>query len=330
MNKGLTLNELAALFEAAVIGDGSHCVVRATEGVAAAKPGELVFVEATGQLEACAKSNAAVLALPSVVEHGGSGLSVNGLACAEPRLHFHVANRLLIAHDDLAEADGEGVWIAKSATVHESARLAPGCVVLAGACIHANAVLYPGAVIEKDASVGAGAIIRSRAVIARDTVIGPLCDIGSGSVIGADPQEFEAANGVWTRKPGKTRVRLGKRVAIGANSVIESGARRETRIESDVLIGGQVYIAHDCEIDKGVLIIGQSGLASGVRIENGAALMGRVAVDVDVQIGPGALVLAMSAVTKDVSAGARVWGNPARSRNEALRRLHRQMTDTNH
>lgn len=330
MNRGLTLTELAALFEAAVIGNGNYCVVR-SGAAAGAKLGDLVFVEAAGQLEACAILDAAVLTLPSLAEQCSPGLSINGLACDEPRLHFHVANRLLTAHDDLAEIEGEGVWIAKDAHVHGSARLAPGCVVLAGACIQANAALYAGAVIEKGATVGAGSIIRSRAVIARDTVIGPLCDIGSGSVIGADPQEFEAANGVWTRRPGKTRVRLGKRVAIGANSVIESGARRETVIESDVIIGGQVYIAHDCHIDRGVLIIGQSGLASGVSIESGAALMGRVAVDVDVQIGSGALVLAMSAVTKDVSAGARVWGNPARSRNDALRRLHhRQSTDTNH
>lgn len=329
MNKGLTLTELAALFEAAIVGDGAYCVMRAG-AVAGAKSGDLIFVEASGQLDACVNADAAVLVSPTLAEQRSAGLSVNGLTCNEPRLHFHAADRLLTAHDDLAEVEGEGVFISKDALVHASARLAPGCVVLAGACIQANAVLYAGVVVEKGAMVGAGSIVRARAVIARDTVIGPLCDIGSGSVIGADPQEFEAANGVWTRKPGKTRVRLGKRVAIGANTVIESGARRETVIESDVIIGGQVYIAHDCHIDRGVLIIGQSGLASGVSIESGAALMGRVAVDVDVQIGSGALVLAMSAVTKDVSAGARVWGNPARSRNDALRRLHRQSTDTNH
>ena len=292
-------------------------------------PGDLVFVEAVGQLEACAKSDAAVLASTSLAEQCRPDLSVNGLTCAEPRLHFHVANRILIALDDLAATQGQGVWVAGDAAVHGSAKLAPGCVVQAGACIEAHAALYPGVVVERGATVGAGTIVRSRAVIGRDSVIGPLCDIGSGSVIGADPQQFEAANGVWTRKPGKTRVRLGKRVAIGANSVIESGARRETVIESDVLIGGQVYIAHDCRIERGVLIIGQSGLASGVCIDNGAALMGRVAVDVDVHIGPGALILATSGVTKDVSAGARVWGNPARSRNEALRRFHCQLADKN-
>jgi UDP-3-O-[3-hydroxymyristoyl] glucosamine N-acyltransferase LpxD len=332
VNRAFTLNELAALFAATVFGDGQYCVLRAADADGAI-PGSLAFVETVDQLKACAGAGAAVLASPELALECGPDISANGLTCADARLHFHVANRLLTAHDDLGADelagddpadDGGRVWISPKAVVHGSAKLAPGCVVQAGASIEAHAALFPGVVVERGAFVGAGSIIRSRAVIGRDAVVGPLCEIGSGSVIGAEPQQFEAADGVWTRKPGQTRVRLGSRVAVGANSVIESGARRETVIESDVLIGGQVYIAHDCRINRGVLIIGQSGLASGVHIDDGAALMGCVAVGVDVHIGAGALVLATSGVTKDVAPGARVWGNPARSRNEALRKLHRR------
>ena len=316
------MDELAALFEATLIGNGAWRVLRVGD-VTAPLAGDLVFVETLGQFQFCIRTGAAMLTAPSLAEALGRDLCVNGLKCPEPRLHFLVAQRLLVAHADLAEDCGAGAWVAGTAQVHASARLAPGCVVQAGACIEAHAALYPGVVVEAGATVGAGSIVHSRAVIGRDAVIGPLCEIGNGSVIGADPQQFVAANGVWTRKPDRQRVRLGRRVAVGANSVIESGARRETVVESDVLIGGQLYVAHDCLIERGVLIIGQSGLASGVTVANGAALMGRVAVDVDVHIGCGALVLATSGVTKDVAAGTRVWGNPARPRNDALRRVHR-------
>ncbi len=321
--RGVRLDELAVLFGAVTIGNSAYLVMRPGEAIGG-KSGDIVFVESLGQLEACVKSGAAALASPQLFQQGKSIWALNGLACAEPRLHFHVAYRILAAHDDLAGTESVGVCISADAAVHASAMLAPGCVVQAGARIEAHAALYPGVVVEQGATVGAGSIVRSRAVIGRDSVIGAMCDIGSGSVIGAEPQQFEAANGVWTRKPGKTRVRLGERVAVGANSVIECGARRETVLESDVLIGGQVYIAHDCQIERGVLIIGQSGLASGVRIGHGAALMARVAVDVDIHIGADAMILATSGVTKDVAVGARVWGNPARSRTDALRRYHRQ------
>lgn len=323
MNRVLTLEDLAALFDATLFGRGRYSVVRvgSAEG---AETGDLAFVETVGQLNACANAGAAILATPSMVQQLGANRSINGIACTDPRLHYHVASRLLAAHDGLADVDGSGVSVAPDAVVHRSARLAPGCVVQAGACIEAHAALFPGVAIERGAFVGAGCIVRSNAVIGRDAVIGPLCEIGSGSVIGAEPQQFEAANEVWTRKIEQTRVRMGSRVAVGANSVIESGALRETAIESDVLIGGHVYIAHDCQIARGVLIIGQSGLASGVHIEAGAALMGSVVVNVDVRIGGGAIVLATSGVTKDVSPGARVWGNPARSRTTGYRKLRRR------
>lgn len=321
MTRALTLNDLAALFEGTVLGNGRHGAVR-TAPAAQAGPGDLTVVETVHQLAECAAAGAAILLSPSMALQRQPDLAVDGIACPDPRLHFHAAQRLLAAHDDLEEADRTTAWISPEAVVHPSAEIAAGCVVQRGAWVEANAVLFPGVVIERGALVGAGCIVRSRAVIGRDAVLEPLCEIGSGSVIGAQPQQFEAADGVWTRAPGYTRVRLGRRVAVGANTVIETGARRETIIESDVLIGGQVYIAHDCRIDRGVLVIGQTGLASGVHIETGAALMGRVAVDVDVRIGANAVVLATSGVTKDVLPGTRVWGNPARARNDALRTFH--------
>jgi UDP-3-O-[3-hydroxymyristoyl] glucosamine N-acyltransferase len=312
------LDELATLSEATLLGDGHYCVFRCGE-IQTAAPGVLVTLDRVEQASACIAAGAALMLAADMVLPALESGSANGFACNKPRIHFHALSRLLMAHDDLV-GQADGVFIDPGASVHTSAVLAPGCVIQTGASIGAHAALFPGVVVERDAHVGPGSVVRSGAVIGRGSILGPLCEIGSGSVIGAEPQQFEAAEGVWTRQTDRTRVSLGKRVVIGANSVIECGARRETIIESDVLVGGQVYIAHDCYIEEGVLIIGQSGLASGVHVGAGAALMARVAVDVDVQIGAGALVLASSGVTKDVPAGARVWGNPARLRTDALRR----------
>lgn len=315
-----TLDELATLLDADLSGDGAYRLFRCGK-VDTAGPGVLVFVERLQQARACITAGAAVITaeLPAI-EDG----PVNRLVCDKPRVQFHAVNRLLAAREELGDPFGS-VTIAESASVDSAATLGSGCVVQHGARVDAHAVLFAGVIVERNAHVGPGCVVRSGAVIGPDAVLGPMCEIGSGSVIGAEPQQFEAAEGVWTRQIDRTRVRLGKRVVVGANSVLESGARRETVIESDVLIGGQVYISHDCHIEEGALIIGQSGLASGVHVGPAAALMARVAVDVDIDIGAGAFVLATAGVTKDVPAGARVWGNPARSRIDALRRASRSM-----
>ncbi|HJT29063.1 MAG TPA: hypothetical protein VJ784_16745 [Pyrinomonadaceae bacterium] len=321
-----TLDELATLLEAELSGDGAYCVLRCGNVETAAR-GVLVVVERVQQARPCTAAGAAVITaveLPAI-EDG----PINALVCDKPRVQFHAVGRLLAAQEDLGAQVGS-VAIAESASVHSTARLAPGCVVQHGARVDAHALLFPGVIVERSAHVGPGCIVRSGAVIGPEAVLGPMCEIGSGSVIGAEPQQFEAAEGVWTRQIDRTRVRLGKRVVVGANSVLESGARRETIIESDVLIGGQVYISHDCHIEEGVLIIGQSGLASGVHVGPAAALMARVAVDVDIDIGAGAFVLATAGVTKDVPPGARVWGNPARSRIDALRRASRSIRSSEH
>jgi UDP-3-O-[3-hydroxymyristoyl] glucosamine N-acyltransferase len=317
---GISLSAVAALCEGRFYGNASCSIQACAPRFEQAAPGLLVLAETQGQAEQAWLTGAAVMAgetlAGELAEKGTNAL----VAVKYPRLCFFAVMRLLQAYTDLAEdAASAQCHVAASAEVHPTALLAPGCVIRPGAHIGAYALLFPGVVVERDALVGAGCVLQARAFVGRGVALGRLCEIGPNSVIGAEPQEFVAANGVWTRQPGRGGLQLADRVVVGANSVIECGTKKPATLAEDVLLGGQVYLAHDCHLARGVVVIGQSGFASGVCVEEGAMIMARVGVNVDVRIGAGAFVMATSGVTKNVAAGARVWGNPARDRRDALR-----------
>jgi|SRR5579884_1602582 len=196
-----------------------------------------------------------------------------------------------------------------------------GCSIGAGATVGAWCVLFPGACVAPGAVLGAGCVVRPRAVLASSVEIGARCEIGAGAVIGSECERYEPGRDAWRRTPGSGSVVIGDDVSIGPLTVIEKGFRENTRIGSGSILGGQVYISHDCTVGTSCLIIGQSGLASGVAVGDAAALMARVAVNSNVRIGDGALVFAGSGVFGDVPPHAQVLGHPARPRRQALRAM---------
>ena len=99
-------------------------------------------------------------------------------------------------------------------------------------------------------------------------------------------------------------VRIGKRVFISYNVVLETGFPHLITIGDDVFIGiGAIVIAHF-----------QDHLNSsfrGVRIGSRAFIGPGVIILPDVEIGEGAVVTAGSVVTRSVPAMTMVQGNPA-------------------
>jgi len=199
--------------------------------------------------------------------------------------------------------------------------LGAGCAVSSQAAIGAWAVLYPCVTIAAGAAIGPGCVIRSRAILEGSVQVGACCEIGAGALIGSECEHYEPGNGAWRRVPGAGSVIVGDEVSIGPLTVVEKGFRDNTRIGSRSIVGGQVYISHDCAIGTGCLLIGQTGLASEVVLGDEAALMARAAVNSQVHIGNGALVFGSSTVFGDVPPHAQVLGYPARPRRQALKAM---------
>ena len=175
--------------------------------------------------------------------------------------------------------------------------------------IHPSAQIHPGAVI------GTGTIVEANAVIGENVVIGRNCMISAGAVIGARP---------FDDNEGRFPIEIADNARIGANSTVQYGVARPTRIGRGTWVNHSCAVGHDVWLGEGVqfglaaTVSGHSNIGDRVKIGPGSTLTDRSEVGADAVIGIGSLVL------HPVAAGTMVMGRPAELRAdhiEAARRL---------
>jgi UDP-3-O-[3-hydroxymyristoyl] glucosamine N-acyltransferase len=125
----------------------------------------------------------------------------------------------------------------------------------------------------------------------------------------------------WERRSAEAGALLEDEVEIGPQTVVERGLERDTRISAGAILGGQVYVGHDCQVGRHCLIMAQCALGGRSTIGDYTTLMARVAVNPGVRIGRQVLVLGGSSVYGHIADGSKVFGVPARPHREGLRAL---------
>jgi UDP-3-O-[3-hydroxymyristoyl] glucosamine N-acyltransferase len=122
-------------------------------------------------------------------------------------------------------------------------------------------------------------------------------------------------------------VKIGDNVEIGANSTVDAGTIRATRIgngckiDNLVQVGHNVILGDDCLLCAQAAIAGSSVLGARVILGGKSGVADNLTIGRDVVAGGGAIVLA------DVADGIFVSGHPAQPTHEyraglkALRRL---------
>jgi UDP-3-O-[3-hydroxymyristoyl] glucosamine N-acyltransferase len=236
--------------------------------------------------------------------------------------------------------------------IHRSAVVAPDAVIGEGATIGPLVVIGAGAivgarsVILSQATLAAGAVLGTDCIVYPGVRIGWGCRVGDRVIlhhnvsIGADgfsfvprrPGALESARGA-NQAPNElernelqkihalSSVEIGDDVEIGAQTAVDRGTLKPTRIGAGTKIDDLVMIGHNVEIGMDCLLCGQVGLAGGVSIGDGAVLGGRVGVADHLKIGAWAVVGAAACVGTNVPAGAVYAGVPAMPYAEAMENL---------
>ncbi len=324
-----SLNELAGLLGAQVVGDGAFTVTAVAHPVFAPHRETLALAmdEGSHALLHRTHAGAAVVAAGMEIdtERFAGGLAVEGrhrVALAlltrlfSPPLHFTPGVHSCAVVDPAATI-GDGASVGPLCVVGPDARVGPGAVLLsqvtvaAGAEVGAGSILHPGVRIGENCVVGQGCILHHNASIGADGF--GFVTAEEGSVESAQRTgEVSALNFDIRRIDALGNVIVGENVEIGAGACIDRGTLGPTRIGDGTKIDNLVQIGHNVTVGENVMIAGSTGIAGSVKIGDRAVIGGMVGIADHRTIGEDAIIAAKAGIARDVEPRSVYAGFPAR------------------
>lgn len=327
-----TVADIAKSLGAPFEGDGALVLSGAAEP-AQAGPHDLALAMSEAYAGGLAKGAArAALLWP------GAPWRTMGLAAAifapRPRLAIAGVTQAFDSGPDLAQGIHPTAIIDPSAVIADDARIGPFCVI--GARVH----LGKGARLGAHVCIGADTHIGDLALILDGVRIGARVRAGArlivqpGAVIGGDGFSFvtpeksraesvretlgdagedagSALPQAWLRIHSLGGVTLGDDVEIGANTTIDRGTIRDTRIGSGTKIDNLVQVGHNVVVGRDCLLCGQVGVAGSSRIGDRVVLGGKVGVVDNITVGDDVVAGAGSLISSNAPAGRALMGMPA-------------------
>ncbi len=328
----MTLGELVEVLGGTLVQGSPEWVVNGVNSPALAGPSDVTFAEDEKAAVEALTSNAGVVVLrpvhsvtyaffknKSIVEH------------VQPKLWFALAGKLLkpaLAPDGVHPTASVG----ERTGFGENVTIGPCAVIGEDAFIGAGTRIEAGAVIGKGVYVGKSCRIYPRVVVYPGTSIGNRVMVHAGAVLGADGFGYvgDPLTGAYTQFPQQGTLVIEDDVEIGANSTIDRGALKETRIGRGTKIDNLVHVGHNCEIGEDVILVTGTGISGSSTVGKGAVLAGQVGIGDHAHVGPGVIlggqagVLSGKTVTNEMfglKPGGVLWGTPARPLTQVLREI---------
>ena len=232
-------------------------------------------------------------------------------------------------------AIGPFVVIEAGAQIGDNARIGAQCYIGAGAVLGADSLLMPGLRLGARVRIGARFIGHFGAVVGSDgfSFVTPdksTAERARETLGNTDPATIAAQS--WTRIHSLGAVELGDDVELGANSAIDRGTIRDTRIGRGTKIDNLVQIGHNVLVGEDCLICGQVGIAGSARIGNRVVLGGKVGVSDNIFVGDDVVAGGSTKIYSNAPAGRMLLGSPAMKMDtqielyKAQRRLPRLLT----
>jgi len=290
----LTLDEIAKLTGASVLGDPSKEITRINTLVGATSD-QISYAVSKKYKNSLINSNAgAIIVDKKLLEHCPSNaLLVENVYLAYSILthkfkhyqninHFKTASQVKNSYSKANIA--ESCFIGKNVTIGNKTSIGANCV------------------IEDDVTIGENSLIQSNVTIHKGCEIGKKCVISSGAVIGSEGfGNARDQNNKWHPIAHLGDVIIGDDVSIGANTTIDRGSIDNTEIHSGVKIDNLVHIAHNVIIGSDTAIAAKTGIAGTTIIGKRCMIGGMVGIVDHLTITDDVIVNATSTVNRNIT-----------------------------
>ncbi len=324
----MTLGELVEKLGGRLVEGSAEIDLAGVQSSPDAKGYDLVFAEdAASAAKALAGAAGAVVLKAGCLESYASNPVMGVVEADQPRLWFARAAKLLkpafprafVHHAAACEVFvelGTDVSVGACAVIGECARIGAGTRIEAGA------------VIGPFVRIGENCRIYPNVTIYNGTTLGNRVVVHAGAVLGADGFGYvrDAKTGAYTQFPQQGTLLIEDDVEIGANSTIDRGALKQTRIRRGTKIDNLVHVGHNCDIGEDVILVALTGISGSSTVGNGAVIAGQVGIGDHVHIAPGVIlggqagVFSGSKVTNEgLKPGTVLYGTPARPLRQVLR-----------
>ena len=312
----LTLDQIADLTGAALEGDGS-LLVTGISSASGAREGDLAFLDGDGKSTPAISPDAGLFVTNEAnLKYLPKGVSK--LVTRFPRYAHSLTADAMFRRRHLDWSGDER--ISPDATVHESARIAPGAVIGPGATvgedswIGPNAVIGPGVQIGRNCQIGPGVTVFC-------ALVGDYVTLLAGARIGETGFGVMAAPDGQRDAPHFGRVILQDHVTLGANTCIDRGVFEDTILGERTKVDNLCQIAHNVVLGRGVIMAAFGGISGSVRVGSGSMLGGRVGIADHVNVGEGVSLAAASGLFRDVEDGETWGGTPAKPIRQWMREV---------
>lgn len=340
------LDDIAKAIGARLDGDGRLRIGGAAEP-ADAGPGDLALAMQPAYAERLSDGRARAAILWEGADRAALGLDA-ALYVQRPRLAMAHLTAVLDPGPEIAPGIHPSAHVDPEAELGEGAAIGPFAVVSRGARIGANARIAAHVFVGEETVIGEGCLLLPGARLMHRVSIGDRFIAQPGAVVGADGFSFVTPekSGVetaretmgnqgelraqsWTRIHSLGGVEIGDDVELGANTCIDRGTIRATRVGSGCKIDNICHIAHNVVLGRDCLMAACTGIAGSTVLGDRVVCGGNTGIADNLKIGDDVIFAGGTKVLSNVPSGRVMMGYPAVRMDQhvdmykALRRLPR-------